>query len=154
MNHMGNESQDLFGQLSVNLLSEVRVFRLREAIMHANVFKGLSNRMILVLLSTCQEMVFSPGDMILRKGEVGDCMFLIIKGHVTVFIDDEAQVAVSSLHKNHCFGELCLLNNSPRHAWVRAEVFVVVSPRASRVVLDVVLSPKMSVEVFVVTLSP
>lgn len=128
MHHMGMESRELFDQLSVNLTSELRVFRMRDALTTAHFFKGLSPRLCVLLVSTCTDSVYSPGDMVIRKGEMGDCMYIILRGHVSILIDNAATQVVSSLHKNQCFGELGLLHGrSMRTAWVRTETFTVLT---------------------------
>mmetsp|Transcript_110485 Transcript_110485/g.212881 ORF Transcript_110485/g.212881 Transcript_110485/m.212881 type:complete len:409 (+) Transcript_110485:2-1228(+) len=125
---MDNDARLLFEELSPNILSETRVFRMRSIILSADVFQGLTSRLILILVSTCTEHLFSPGDLIVRKGEVADCMYIVLKGTLSVLVDDEATITVKKIHDHEMFGEVCFLSrDQPRMAWIRAETFSVLS---------------------------
>jgi len=127
MHHLGAETQDLFQQLSANLTCEMRMFRMRNVIFSANFFEGLSHRLVLLLVQTFVEQAFAPGDMVVRKGEVADCMYIILRGAVTVLTDDEASRVVTKMQEGSVFGELCFVQeHMTRTAWIRAETYLVV----------------------------
>mmetsp|Transcript_143454 Transcript_143454/g.260934 ORF Transcript_143454/g.260934 Transcript_143454/m.260934 type:complete len:798 (-) Transcript_143454:60-2453(-) len=126
--HMDADAQTLFDELSPNLASETRVYRMRHMILSADVFQGLTPRLILILLSTSTEHLFSPGDLIVRRGEIADCMYIVMNGILSVLVGPDADVVVKKLHDNQMFGEACFLSDSePRMAFVRAETFSVLS---------------------------
>lgn len=128
LHHMGQDAQELFGELSTNLLSETRMHRMHDVILSADIFQGLSSRLTIMLVFACVEMVFSPGDIIVRKGEVGDCAFIVLRGTCSVLPDDECSVAINRLVEHDCFGEMCLLRGGTvRGAWIRADSFTVVA---------------------------
>merc|ERR1719168_603729 len=89
MHQMGPETREMLSQLSGNLTSEIRMYRMRDVLLTANFFEGLSHRVTLLLVQTFEEVAFGPGDMVCRKGEVADCMYMILQGEVSVLIDDE-----------------------------------------------------------------
>lgn len=64
---------------------------------------------------------FADGEVIIREGEVGNCMFVIQSGRVEVVTgsgDAELQVAV--LNGGDFFGEMALFDKEVRSATVRA----------------------------------
>ena len=67
----------------------------------------------------CMEGVHYPaGDPIFRKGYPGDFFYVVETGECSVFLDDKAEKAVATEGPGSGFGELALLNDSPRAATV------------------------------------
>jgi len=65
--------------------------------------------------------IYQPGEMIVRQGELGDCMYVIQDGQVEVVSNTgtrEIQLAV--LGKNEFFGEMAIFEHEFRSATVRA----------------------------------
>lgn len=62
------------------------------------------------------------GDVVIRQGEVGDCLFILKEGHAEVCRADsdkqESQV-IAELLPGRCFGEDALVNETVRNATVR-----------------------------------
>ena len=64
---------------------------------------------------------FADGEMIVRKGEVGNCMYVVQQGQVEVFVgsgDDEIRLNV--LSPGAFFGEMAVFDKDVRSASVRA----------------------------------
>ena len=72
--------------------------------------------------SKAELLVFAPGEIVLREGELADRFYMVIKGEAeaTRTGPDGAQVAVGRFGPGDYFGEVGLLNNGPRIASVRA----------------------------------
>ena len=69
--------------------------------------------------------LFQDGDIIIRQGEIGKCMYVIQEGQVEVFIqngDKEVQLAI--LNEGEFFGEMALIDREVRTASVRARGLV------------------------------
>lgn len=65
--------------------------------------------------------VYSDGEIIIRQGEIGDCMYVIQDGYVEVvkdFAGLNSQMAI--LGKGDFFGEMEIFEHGPRMATVRA----------------------------------
>ena len=66
--------------------------------------------------------LYTPGSIICREGEPGDCMYEVESGKVGVYHDyggpDEKLIA--ELYSNTVFGEMGLLDHAPRSATVVA----------------------------------
>lgn len=66
------------------------------------------------------EMFVTPGQVIVRQGETGDTLFVVVTGEVSVQVDGR-EVAVFG--EGQHFGELALVDTAPRSAQVVARGF-------------------------------
>ena len=77
------------------------------------------------LAAVMQEKTFPAGTTILREGESGDAMFLLLSGSVDVLKTTpygDPYVTASLNDTYHCsFGEMALIDRGPRSATVRAK---------------------------------
>ena len=68
--------------------------------------------------------LFQDGEIIVRQGEIGDCMYVIQDGFVEVIRTVEGQeVPVAQLGRNEFFGEMEVFDNQVRTATIRAVGF-------------------------------
>lgn len=65
--------------------------------------------------------VYPDGELIVRQGEVGDCMYVIQDGTVEVIAEhDGEEIRLRELGRNDFFGEMAIFENEIRTATVRA----------------------------------
>jgi CRP-like cAMP-binding protein len=65
--------------------------------------------------------VFHDGDVIIRQGDVGDCMYVIQDGEVEVILESEGQEILLQVHgPGSFFGEMAIFDKDVRSATVRA----------------------------------
>jgi CRP-like cAMP-binding protein len=65
--------------------------------------------------------LYRDGEVIMRQGELGDCMYLILDGKVEVRQrKDEQEYCLDVLGKGDFFGEMGLFDHDVRSATVRA----------------------------------
>ena len=65
--------------------------------------------------------IYKPGQVIIRQGESGDCMYVIQAGRVEVFQQsDGKEVHLANLDQGDFFGEMALFDRQIRSATVRA----------------------------------
>merc|ERR1719387_217758 len=73
-----------------------------------------------------ENVITSPGDIIIRKGEVGTELFFVYKGQLEVLGDDRAILATKK--SGEYFGEVALvLNGMRRTAAVRAKSYCILA---------------------------
>ena len=65
--------------------------------------------------------VYQDGEIIIRQGEVGDCMYVIQAGQVEILIEEEGQEIQLAIRKEGDFiGEMAIFEREVRMATVRA----------------------------------
>lgn len=82
-----------------------------------NMFANTPDEALAEVADLLQEMVVQPGDVIVREGETGDSLYVIVDGKVEVVDDNRV---LNQLGARAVFGELSMLDSSPRTATVRA----------------------------------
>ncbi len=88
-----------------------------------SIFAPLSDEEIDRLANASTSRVYAPGEAIVRIGQDGGSMFVIIRGSVKVQIPEKTyQKTIGKLKENDFFGEMSLLTGEPRSATVIAEV--------------------------------
>lgn len=68
------------------------------------------------------ETQFDRDQCIIKQGEIGDCLYLIIEGEVKVLMDT---IEIARLGERECVGEMSILDSEPRSASVFAVTDVV-----------------------------
>jgi CRP/FNR family transcriptional regulator, cyclic AMP receptor protein len=65
---------------------------------------------------------FTPGAWIVREGDEGHALFILVEGDVAVakHADTPRAVTLATLHHGDIFGEMCVVDPVPRAASVRA----------------------------------
>ena len=93
-----------------------------EFLLSVEAFRSLSAPSAERLAALVQLRNFAPGDIILRRGDPGDSMFIVRTGQVFVPVLDEngKQQFLVQLSARHIFGEMALLTGEPRTADVVA----------------------------------
>jgi flavin-dependent dehydrogenase len=65
--------------------------------------------------------IYQDGEIIVRQGETGDCMYVVLDGIVEVVVDSgDQEVVLNLLGKDHFFGEMAIFEHEVRTATVRA----------------------------------
>ncbi|MBC7900549.1 MAG: mechanosensitive ion channel [Saprospiraceae bacterium] len=85
------------------------------------IFAPLSDEELDKLAQGSTNRVFAPGEAIVRKGQEGKSMFVIVRGAVDVQIPENGlPKTINRLRDNDFFGEMSLLTGQPRSATVVA----------------------------------
>lgn len=65
---------------------------------------------------------YADGEIIVKQGEAGDCMYIVQQGEVEVIAENpDAGIPLSVLKPSDVFGEMALFTRSTRSATVRAK---------------------------------
>jgi CRP-like cAMP-binding protein len=64
---------------------------------------------------------YHPGEIVVRQGDVGDCMYVIQDGDVEVLKEEDGvQTVVDTMHTGDIFGEMAFIDKTVRSSTVRA----------------------------------
>lgn len=89
-----------------------------------NLFNALTAVEFERLCTEVETLEFAPGEVVVRQGEPGDALYIIISGAVQVFAfaQDGQEVVLARLEEREFFGEQALLvgQSERRNAYVRA----------------------------------
>lgn len=80
-------------------------------------FAGMSRQELVWFLRLCSRRSYEPGDVIFQEGEMGDCFYLIVFGEVAI---SREGAPIARVEEGGCFGEMALLENTPRNATATA----------------------------------
>ncbi len=78
-------------------------------------FQKLGSAALVEIVRALRSRVVPAGTVIFRKGDVGDQMFFIVEGHVSVATPNPVDLSAGSF-----FGEMALITGEPRSATVSA----------------------------------
>ena len=111
--------------------AEARQARRAAALAGVEMFAPLSEQERVLLAGAAEERTYGSGERIVRQGDAGESMFVLIDGTARVFVEPDTEVAV--IESGGCFGEMSLLTGDPRTATVAARtdcVVIEISPDA------------------------
>ncbi|PYS99120.1 MAG: hypothetical protein DMF63_13705 [Acidobacteria bacterium] len=93
-----------------------------ERLQQVPLFTPLAEDEVERLAKASTTRVYAPGEAIVRRGQEGNSMFVIVRGSVKVQIpENNIQKTINTLRANDFFGEMSLLTGQPRTATVIAE---------------------------------
>lgn len=93
------------------------------ALSRVDYLKSLSIQKAIEFLTNAQKQTFSPGEVLIQKGEKGDFCYFILEGKASIL---EGEVEEKSYGIGVCLGETALLLDIPRTATVVAKTTLVV----------------------------
>ncbi len=93
-----------------------------ETLSKVPLFAKLEPSKLKLLAFTSQLMTYEDGEVLFHEGDQADAAFVIMDGEVEILAETQSgKVVVGMLGKDQLFGELALLNSSPRSATLRAK---------------------------------
>jgi len=80
-------------------------------------FSDLNFQQLMKVLETIEVKSFNAGDLIIKEGEKGQEMYIVLSGKMQVFREN---VVLNNLAPGAYFGEMALIDDAPRSATVKA----------------------------------
>ncbi|MCA9642030.1 MAG: GGDEF domain-containing protein [Myxococcales bacterium] len=102
------------------LLLEYELRRLREE-RDIVLLRNVDTRSVLGILCDCPRPQLEPGQVLIRAGETENRMYLLLDGRLRVHVDSLQNDPVAVLEPGETVGELALLDEKPRSAFVVAD---------------------------------
>ena len=96
-------------------------------LLDAPMFGDLDSEELCEIVHIMQVQVLRDGQLVFREGELGDAWYVLFAGEVEVVkgMSGGGTYSVGTLGVGSCFGEMAILDGSPRSATVRARSEVV-----------------------------
>ena len=92
-----------------------------------SVLADLSERELGVVNALVHDRAYRKGEIIFDEGDDGQALYVVLSGRVAIVRQDDQQRPLGILEPGQLFGELALLDDSPRMAQARAEEDCVLS---------------------------
>lgn len=118
-NRRGFDESAVLQDLPQSLKLQVALHLNREIIEKVPMFRGAPDELVRQIVLNLRPQLFTPGDYVFRKGELGDQMYFISRGKVEV-VSEDGKTVYATLGDGAFFGEIALLFSSERTASVRA----------------------------------
>jgi CRP-like cAMP-binding protein len=92
-----------------------------ELLRRVPLFSGIEPTRLKLLAYTSDVVTYRPGQVLVRKGDIGDAAYVIIQGDADVSVPaPSGDVVVAHLHDGDFLGEIAILCDTPRTATVTA----------------------------------
>jgi hypothetical protein len=118
-----DQPQGLPGKKEDGMATEISI---PDKIMHLRriqIFEGLSVTELAAVASVTDEVVFQPGKTVIKEGEPGETMYLMMEGEVSVNKSrgEGREIELDRISAGDYFGEMALFEDIPRSATIRTE---------------------------------
>ena len=108
-NNQTIDEREIFASLPEKLQVELAAYIHLQTLKNVNIFADCEEGLLKELVTFIKIQVYSPGDFVCKKGDIGKEMFIIKRGSLNVVSDDGSKVFVT-LKAGSFFGELSILN--------------------------------------------
>ncbi|XP_032389308.1 cyclic nucleotide gated channel subunit alpha 2b [Etheostoma spectabile] len=103
------DEKEVLKNLPNKLRAEIAINVHLETLKKVRIFQDCEAGLLVELVLKLRPQVFSPGDYICRKGDIGKEMYIIKEGKLAVVADDGV-TQYALLTAGSCFGEISILN--------------------------------------------
>ncbi|XP_035266793.1 cyclic nucleotide-gated cation channel-like [Anguilla anguilla] len=103
------DEQEVLKNLPNKLRAEIAINVHLDTLKKVRIFQDCEAGLLVELVLKLRPQVFSPGDYVCRKGDIGKEMYIIKEGRLAVVADDGV-TQYALLTAGSCFGEISILN--------------------------------------------
>jgi len=109
MSHKSADDNQVLSLLPYKLRAEIAIHVHLDTLKRVEIFQNTEAGFLNELVLRLKPVLFSPGDFICRKGEVGREMYIVNRGKLHVMADNNRTV-LATLKAGSYFGEISILN--------------------------------------------
>lgn len=118
---LSDDDEKIIADLPHALQQEMQIYMKIKLIRSIPIFIGCPHECLKDVSHHLEQIYSSPGDMIIKIGDIGNEMFIISHGTVDVILPTGERVA--SLHDGQIFGEIALLKETSRSANIQSQTY-------------------------------
>lgn len=118
--NISEQDTRIINELPQALQNELAVYMKIKLIRNVHIFKDCSTPCLKLIAQKLEQTYLSPNEYIVKKGEVGEEMFIIGHGEVEVSMGEKV---IAQLKAGQFFGEIALLEDTIRSADVMAKAY-------------------------------
>jgi CRP-like cAMP-binding protein len=106
----------------VALVERSTAHQLAQALRKVQLFEGLADEDVVRLHQLAETVELAPGQVLFEEGKKGDAFYVVLRGRVELVKRgrDGAEQKLAVAREGEAFGEMALLNQTPRSATARA----------------------------------
>ena len=87
-------------------------------------FGAINDNSVKLILELSETILAPSGEYFFREGDIGDALFILEQGRVVIFKQSgDKEFILRHAQAGDCFGDLALIDLTPRSASVRAETY-------------------------------
>lgn len=105
------DEHEVLSSLSHRLKAEIAMKVHLDTLRRVTLFKECEAGLLMELVLKLKLLVFSPGDFVCRKGDIGKELYIIKRGKLQV-VSDDSETVFATLGEGVVFGEISVLNIS------------------------------------------
>ncbi|MBA4405687.1 hypothetical protein C0389_00260 [bacterium] len=117
---LGFDESEFLKNLPEGLKREVSLQLKKDILEKFTLFHGTDEQFLMEIALRLKPVVATPGEVIMKEGDIGNEMFFILKGELS-FITGDKEFKI--LRDGDFFGEIALFKNTLRTASIRAETY-------------------------------
>lgn len=117
----GYQDDSIIEDLPVKIQSELYLHINKPILEKVPFLRDADADLIEDLMHQLEFRICVPGERVFRKGDRGDAMYFVHKGHIEILGDN--QEVLTTLSEGAFFGEMALISSEPRSRTVRASGF-------------------------------
>ena len=118
---LSDNDEKIIADLPHALQQEMQIYMKIKLISNIPVFIGCPHECLKDISTHLEQIYSSPGDLIIKIGDLGEEMFIIAHGVVDVILESGERVA--SLQDGQIFGEIALLKEAKRTANIQSQSY-------------------------------
>ncbi|XP_059155739.1 cyclic nucleotide-gated cation channel alpha-3-like [Physella acuta] len=108
-NKQSLNEEEVLSALPDKLKAEMAIHVHLDTLKRVSIFQDCEPGLLVELVLKLRLQVFSPGDYICRKGDIGREMYIVKRGKLTV-VGDDGSTVYATLSEGSVFGEVSILN--------------------------------------------
>ncbi|XP_055328748.1 cGMP-gated cation channel alpha-1-like isoform X2 [Paramacrobiotus metropolitanus] len=109
MNHQVEDERHIVGALPHRLQSDMAMKVHLNTLKHVRIFQGVEPGLLQDLVLKLKLQIFTPGEYVCRKGDIGKELYIVKKGCLEV-VSEDGSFVFARLGEGSVFGEISLLN--------------------------------------------